>query len=102
MIQHFAKTRIYELAEGKDKFEQVKTISTIYRFGGISKSLSAMGYSHFYRKTKKVLLQMLRPIHQKLRIRHALLAVFHYCILGREEINASRARRSRAGFRKFQ
>jgi hypothetical protein len=31
MIQHFSKTRIYELAEGEDNFEQVKTVSTIQK-----------------------------------------------------------------------
>jgi hypothetical protein len=42
---------------------------------GFSKSLSTPWYSQLFRKEKKILLQMLRPIHQKLRIRHALL--FH-------------------------
>jgi hypothetical protein len=44
---------------------------------GFSKSLSTPWYSQLFRKKEKkeVLLQMLRPIHQKLRIHHALM--FH-------------------------
>jgi hypothetical protein len=62
-----------------NKFINAVIANSINRSAGISETLSTMGYSHLFRKTKKQkvlpVLQMLGPIHQKLRSRHALL--FH-------------------------